>query len=172
MRAQEQLNANARLRQRNLFLAGAFVLALVAVGAAVFFLTQSNEQRDAANQANAASQAANATAQAEAKRADDQAKISDSRALAAQSISKHDEDLPLSYLLGIAAFKKSDTAEARTNLFNLRYEDSHPRTFLRAEYAQYIKRDAAAYDNEYAKNPTCSDLPIEPLVTPTPSPTP
>jgi len=44
------------------------------------------------------------------------------------------------------------------------------RNLTRAEYAQYIKSDAAAYDAKYAKDPTCPDLPVEPLPTPTPTP--
>ncbi len=97
-RAEQQLAANKRLRQRNLFLAGAFVLALLAVVAALYFLTQSNEQRDAANQANVTSQAAstsavkqqetavaaNGTAQAESTRAFDQQKIADANAKTAE----------------------------------------------------------------------------------------
>lgn len=44
------------------------------------------------------------------------------------------------------------------------------RNLTRAEYAQYISREPGAYDSVYAKNPTCPDLPIEPLPTPTPTP--
>ncbi len=44
------------------------------------------------------------------------------------------------------------------------------RNFTRAEYAQYISREPGTYDTEYAKNPTCPDLPVEPLSTPTPTP--
>lgn len=46
------------------------------------------------------------------------------------------------------------------------------RNLTRAEYAQYINSNPTAYDGDYAKNPTCPELPIEPLATPTPNPTP
>jgi hypothetical protein len=45
------------------------------------------------------------------------------------------------------------------------------RNLTRAEHAQYLNSDPAAYDNDYAKNPTCKDFPVEPLPTSTPTPT-
>lgn len=99
---------------------------------------------DEANRANATSQAeaiARGTAEANAliqATAANQAKesaqaesiISQSKSLAAQSVSKRVDNLALSYLLGIEAFKASNTFEARKNLFNLRYEDVRLRTML------------------------------------------
>jgi len=73
---------------------------------------------------------ARATAEAEAKRADQQLLISDSQRLAAQSASKYSQDSALSYLLGIEAFKKSDTEAARSSLFSLRYKKFPPIIFL------------------------------------------
>jgi WD40 repeat protein len=48
------------------------------------------------------------------------------------------------------------------------------RNLTRAEYAQYVNSDPAAYDTIYAKpeNRTCRDLPVGPAPTPAASPTP
>ncbi|MCC7164230.1 MAG: caspase family protein, partial [Anaerolineae bacterium] len=63
--------------------------------------------------------------------AEQQATISDSRRLAAQSVTTHDHDLALSYLLGIQASRTiSDTYEAKSNLFKLRYEQVQRSSFL------------------------------------------
>jgi WD40 repeat protein len=44
------------------------------------------------------------------------------------------------------------------------------RNLTRIEYAIYINSDPEAYNRDYAKNPTCKELPIEPAVTPSPTP--
>ncbi|TAH53434.1 MAG: hypothetical protein EYC68_03410 [Chloroflexota bacterium] len=129
LRVQEQMAANTRLRRRNLYLAGAFVLALIAAGAALFFLTQSNANlRDA-----------------------------ESRRLAAQSITKREDDLGLSYLLGIEAFKKSETFEALRNLFTLRFQDPYLKGFLWG-HANYVTNVVSSPNGEMLASVECKKL--------------
>ena len=44
------------------------------------------------------------------------------------------------------------------------------RNFTRAEYAQYINPDPAAYDSDYARIPTCPGLPVQAPATATLTP--
>lgn len=43
------------------------------------------------------------------------------------------------------------------------------RNLTRAEWAQYLNPNPSTYDSVYAKNPTCPELPLEPLATATPA---
>jgi len=102
-------------------------------------LVGENKAAVAAQTANAASTRAiigEQTAVAAAETAQAESILSQSKSLAAQSISKRTLDLPLAYLLGIEAFKRSDTAEAQSNLFNLRYEEIHRGSFLSGHVAE------------------------------------
>jgi len=111
LRAEEQLLANKRLRQRAIFLVGAFLLALLAVGAAVFFLTQSNanlqkaesSQATAVANENAANQAKNeAIASANEARA---------RSLVAQANQVFDKDPLLAVRLGLEGLALTSNAD-------------------------------------------------------------
>lgn len=95
-RAVEQAAANRRLRQRALFLIGAFLVAIVAALTAAFFLTQSNANLQAA-----------AAAQL----------TSESRRLAAESGRLRGQDLNLALLLAVQAIETDDNNEVRSNLF-------------------------------------------------------
>lgn len=112
------------LRQRALILVAAFVLALLAVGAALFFLTQSNANLYKATSAEKTAVAnehianqAQAAAQAEKQRAEAERRISESLHLAAQSVVERDQSYDASLLLGVEAVKLDENFQARNNLY-------------------------------------------------------
>jgi hypothetical protein len=101
-RAEEQTRSAAKLRQRAVYLASALVVALLAIGVALFFNAQSNQ--------------AEANAVVQRDEAQRQSRISLSRQLAAQSISHVDNQFDLALLLSIEASLANDTTEARNSL--------------------------------------------------------
>jgi len=161
-RAAEKSAAAEKQRGRILRIAavGLTVLLLAAVAALYFAFQQQNVAVNEANQrgtAEAKAVGAAQTAEAEAKRAQEQARISQAKSLAAQSISQRDQNLALAYLLGIQAFNvKSDTAEARSNLFNLRFEDSHPRGFLWG-HTSWVTSVAYSPDDKTLASGSCAE---------------
>ena len=88
-RAEESSRANKRLRQRALFLAGAFLLALILAGIALFFGERANQNAFAAQQAQSQAVA--------------QQRIATSRELAAASLSNLNVDPERSILLALQA---------------------------------------------------------------------
>jgi WD40 repeat protein/transcriptional regulator with XRE-family HTH domain/energy-coupling factor transporter ATP-binding protein EcfA2 len=114
--AETQSRTAKQLRQRAIFLAGAFVLAIALAGIAVFFGNQANRNAAEAQknaevaQQNAASAEQNAvSANASQKQAEAEKSIATSRELAAEAISSLETDPDLSILLALQAVNKTYT---------------------------------------------------------------
>ncbi len=94
------------------------LVALVAAGIAFFFGDQSSRNADLAEHNAATAQAAEATALAQRDEAKRQAQLAFSRQLAAQALSRLDNQMEVSLLLSVEAERAADTAEARTGLLS------------------------------------------------------
>jgi len=109
-RAEEQARTSKQLRKRSLYLAGAFVIALIMALTALFFSVQSNKNAVTAQDNAATAQVAKdnainaqATAEAERLRAENEKRIATSRELAAAALSNLDVDPERSILLALRA---------------------------------------------------------------------
>lgn len=102
-RAEESNRANKRLRQRAVFLAGVLILALLAAGAAFFFLTQSNVNLQAANEQRAEANTQRDNAQKEQAESEKQQRLATARELAANAIANLENDPEASILLALQA---------------------------------------------------------------------
>jgi WD40 repeat protein/transcriptional regulator with XRE-family HTH domain/energy-coupling factor transporter ATP-binding protein EcfA2 len=114
--AETQSRAAKQLRQRAIFLSGAFVLAIVLAGIAIFFGDQANQNAIKAQvNANAAQQNAE-SANTNAQQAQSEQRIATSRELAAAAISNLDDDPERSILLALQAESTTHTQEAENAL--------------------------------------------------------
>jgi WD40 repeat protein/transcriptional regulator with XRE-family HTH domain/energy-coupling factor transporter ATP-binding protein EcfA2 len=114
--AETQSRAAKQLRQRAVFLSGAFVLAIVLAGVAIFFGDQANQNAIKAQvNANAAQQNAE-SANTSAQQAQSEQRIATSRELAAAAISNLEDDPERSVLLALQAESTIDTSEAQNAL--------------------------------------------------------
>jgi WD40 repeat protein/transcriptional regulator with XRE-family HTH domain len=114
--AETQSRAAKQLRQRAVFLSGAFVLAIVLAGIAIFFGDQANQNAIKAQvSANAAQQNAE-SANTSAQQAQSEQRIATSRELAAAAISNIVDDPERSILLALQAESTTHTQEAENAL--------------------------------------------------------
>ncbi len=121
--ARTQSRAAKQLRRQAVFLAGAFVLAILLAGVAIFFGDQANQNaataqdnaRIAQQNSRIAEQNA-ASADASAQKAESERSLATSRELAAAAVSNLDLDPQLSILLSLQALKTSQTLEAENAL--------------------------------------------------------
>jgi len=167
-RAEESARSAAKLRQRAVYLAAALVVALMAIGIALFFNAQSNQNADTAvrNAAEAGRNAATAqaastksigeannraTAEANAltqrDEAQRQAHIARSRELAAQALSNLDKQIDLSLLLSVEADGTADTAEARIGLLSGLQHSIRIENILRG-HSNYVRSVAFSPDGK------------------------
>lgn len=102
-RAQEQTRSNKRLRQRAVVLAGVLVLTLLAAGAALFFLTQSNVNLEAAEAQRAEANTQRDAAQQAQSEAVKLQRFGLARELAANAIANIEVDPERSILLALRA---------------------------------------------------------------------
>ena len=114
--AETQSRAAKQLRQRAVFMTGAFVLAIALAGIAVFFGNQAN-QNAAEAQRNAESAQQNAeSASASQQQAESERRTAVSRELAAAAISSLESDPERSILLALQAEATEHTIEAENAL--------------------------------------------------------
>lgn len=102
-RIEETNRANKRLRQRAVFLAGVVILALVAAGAALFFLTQSNANLQIANEQHAEADLQRDNALRAEALAEKEKRAATARELASASVANLDIDPERSILLALQA---------------------------------------------------------------------
>lgn len=102
-RIEETNRANKRLRQRAIFLAGVVVLALIAAGAALYFLTQSNGNLQIANEQHAEADLQRDNALKAEAQAEKEKRAATARELASASVANLDIDPERSILLALQA---------------------------------------------------------------------
>jgi WD40 repeat protein/DNA-binding SARP family transcriptional activator len=122
-RAEELARSSRQLRKRSLYLAGAFVIALIMGSIALFFNVQSNRNAVTAQNNAATAQVAKdnaihaqATAEAERLRAETEKQIAVSRELAVSAVNNVSIDPERSVLLSLHALSQSHTKEAEEAL--------------------------------------------------------
>lgn len=120
--AETEQRANKRLRQRALFLAGAFVLALVLAGVALFFGNRANENAVIAQQRGLV--------------AEQQKRVATARELAASAIANLEVDAERSVLLALEAIK---TTQAADNFVLPEAEDALHRAVLASRVRHTLK---------------------------------
>ena len=114
--AETQTRAAKQLRRGAIFLTGAFALAIILAGVALFLGNQANRNATQA-QTNALAAQQNAEqADASAKQAESEQRVSLSRELAAAAISSLVDDPERSLLLALQAESTADTIEAQNAL--------------------------------------------------------
>lgn len=121
-RAEEQLIAAKRLRQRGYFLASAFVLAIVLAAVTLFFGEQASQNALAAQTNERTAEQENTAAEQERANAEQERRTASARELAASALTNLDSDPDLSLLLALQAVSstytidKTVTAEAENAL--------------------------------------------------------